>query len=75
MTICIQRSVYVVANVLSEWLGSLETPILPESVKEGLEDSPQMCYLLIDTILAMVGMEREMLMCRFLRKIEQYLSM
>lgn len=75
MTKCIQRSVYVVANVLSEWLGSLETPILPESVKEGLEDSPRMCYLLIDTILAMVGMERAMLMCRFLRKIEQYLSM
>lgn len=50
-------SPHVVANVLSEWLGSLETPVLPASVKEGLEDSPRMCYLLIDTILAMVETE------------------
>ena len=53
----VTSSAHVVANVLSEWLGSLETPVLPASVKEGLEDSPRMCYLLIDTILAMVETE------------------
>lgn len=53
----VTSSPHVVANVLSEWLGSLETPVLPASVKEGLEDSPRMCYLLIDTILAMVETE------------------
>ena len=60
---------YAVANCLLEWLNALRTPVIPEEYLEDLTYSKNMNYQFADTLLAMVGNEREV-EDSFRRKIE-----
>lgn len=47
-------SVHAIANVMLDWLQSLETPVFAPSIREGLENCPSMCNDVVNMVLAMV---------------------